>query len=346
MLKIDHTKLKPGDVLLTRSQLGLNSAMIRLATWGKFSHASLYLGAGSYMDSTPDGVHSGNLHRLIFAQNNYVKVLRLKDEYQNNNVITDTCEYVRSKFAQEYGKAHAFMSVPWAKAKGTDTQNRAFCSRLVANAFSFSGVTVVENPNFASPEDLNRSAFFEEVIDVTITANEQELNAPFEKGTILEQQKEVTNTLFSEFRNLSGKDIQTFEQAILATIENNALDQKFTKAIEDSEYYDLKNKAFATVPWIKDPKQFIAQGNFKDFDDFKERVQIELRSFTYNLIRYETQRDAFWSLLQDYTSNQFISSLFNFYKALVQDYLIAKHMFNGMLQSNLSAEVAVQLSHK
>lgn len=295
------------------------------------------------MDSTPDGVHSGNLHRMIFAHSSYIKVLRLKHEYKTSQVILQACEYVRSKFSQEYGKAHAFMSVPWAKAKDPGTKNRAFCSRLVANAFSAGGLNIVDNVNFASPQDINKSEYFDEISDITKPANELEINAPFEKNNILDQQKSITNELFTSFRKASNKDIQTFEQAISAALTDELLDGEFTDIIKRSGYFELKDKAFSTITWIKKPVNFLFENNFIDLDDYKRRVKNELRSFSYNLVRYETQRDAFWSLAQDYPDNQLINSLLMFYKSLVQDYLIAKQLFNGMLESERAIQLAVNL---
>ncbi|MGF1899457.1 YiiX/YebB-like N1pC/P60 family cysteine hydrolase [Aliivibrio sifiae] len=344
MLKINHTKLQAGDIILTRSQLGLNSAIIRLGTWGSFSHASLYLGEGSYMDSTPEGVHSGNLYRLIFAHSSYVKALRLKDEYITQDIIKNATNYVRSKYSQEYSKTHALMSVPWAKAKGADTKNRAFCSRLVASAFTSAGLNIVDNPNFASPEDLNQSSYFFEVNNITEPANEIELNAPFEKGHILEQQKNITSKLFKSFRHASGKDIQTFEQAILATIEQTSIDSVFTNTITDSGYFELKDQAFLTVPWIKNPVTFLMQGNFLDIDDFNNRVQRELNSIAYNLERYEDQKNSFWLLNQEFPNNKFISKLLSFYNELVQEYKIAVLLFNGMLDSPIAKQFATLIN--
>ena len=58
---IDHTKLKPCDIILT-SDKTFTSKGIRLATLGRYSHAALYVG-GTTIEATLNGVFSKNIQR-------------------------------------------------------------------------------------------------------------------------------------------------------------------------------------------------------------------------------------------------------------------------------------------
>ena len=65
MYILNLNNLEDGDILLTTQKHHVSKA-IRLATNSEFSHAILYLGNGTCIHSTGDGVHSENPQRILF----------------------------------------------------------------------------------------------------------------------------------------------------------------------------------------------------------------------------------------------------------------------------------------
>ena len=65
MYKIDINKLEDGDIFLTRSN-DRESELIRKISNSDYSHAILYVGVSSCIESDGLGVQSQNVNRLLF----------------------------------------------------------------------------------------------------------------------------------------------------------------------------------------------------------------------------------------------------------------------------------------
>ena len=87
MYIIEINKLQAGDIFLT-TQKHIVSKAIKAFTSSDYSHAMLHVGDGSYIHSDGNGVHSGNVQRLLFKDPVYVKVLRLVEDIDRRQIIT------------------------------------------------------------------------------------------------------------------------------------------------------------------------------------------------------------------------------------------------------------------
>lgn len=196
--------MKSGDIILT-AQLAPVSKAVRLATGSKFSHAILYVGDGSYIHSDGQGVHSNNIQRLLIEKEGCAEVRRLID----NGYVAKACMFARSEIGKAYSVKEAINTKnPLSKRKKI---NRQFCSRLVAQAYEYSGIKIVDNADYCSPKDLQQSQFIEVVPGCLKKATDQEIefaNSP----SPIQKQTEITNLILSSARNLTGKDIQSFEE--------------------------------------------------------------------------------------------------------------------------------------
>ncbi|TOJ75750.1 YiiX/YebB-like N1pC/P60 family cysteine hydrolase, partial [Vibrio parahaemolyticus] len=143
MYVLEISKLRPGDIVFTREEpsgksIGeikskTQSRMIRKHTKGNYSHVMLYVGSGSYIHATLEGVHAGSINRCIFESPLDVMVLRtVAEPYQ----IQEAIVYARNQIGKEYDVKEAAGSV-YPQIKGKD--NRQFCSRLVAQAYNEAG---------------------------------------------------------------------------------------------------------------------------------------------------------------------------------------------------------------
>src|SRR5690349_10735446 len=103
MYKIDIEKIEAGDIILTRSA-SRESMLIRQISKCDYSHALLYVGVGSCIESDGLGVQSQNLQRLLFENSNDAIVLRLRE---NKFSISGAIVFARQKIGTEYSTSEA-----------------------------------------------------------------------------------------------------------------------------------------------------------------------------------------------------------------------------------------------
>ena len=118
MYIIDWNKLKEGDIILTRSASEI-SKHIRRLTKSEYSHAILYVGVGSCIESDGYGVQSQNIQRLLFKNIDDVKILRLKKLESFNN-IDNVIIFARQKIGTEYSLDEAKLSILKKELKSKD----------------------------------------------------------------------------------------------------------------------------------------------------------------------------------------------------------------------------------
>lgn len=230
MYILDISKLMAGDIILTRGK-NIISKGVRLASVGDYSHAMLYVTEGSYIHSDKNGVHSENINRLLFKDAADVKVLRVVD----NADINKACVYARSKIGTAYSVKDAVKTVFPLKVKLPS--EKQFCSRLVAEAYDFSGLKLVEDPHFCTPSELNNSLLLETVENVIQVASDEQITFVNSENP-LERQKEATNLILREARRLTGKKIQDFSGLVDALLADHSFDEEITRIAESSGYYD------------------------------------------------------------------------------------------------------------
>ncbi|MBV5267079.1 MAG: hypothetical protein JZU67_00870 [Burkholderiaceae bacterium] len=100
MFILDINKLEPGDVFLTTQNHKISKA-IRIATSSDYSHAILYVGDGGYIHSDGNGVHSGNIQRLLFENESQILVLRIKPDI-DRGLIKNASIFARREIGKQY----------------------------------------------------------------------------------------------------------------------------------------------------------------------------------------------------------------------------------------------------
>jgi len=118
--------LLPGDIILTTT-VHKTSKLIRIVTGGEYSHAMLYVGGQSCIDSTGNGVQAHNTQRMLFESPQFCKVLRYKDTI-SQELLESVLDFVRTKVGTAYSIPEAIHAGLKDK-KYSDQQNRQFCSR-------------------------------------------------------------------------------------------------------------------------------------------------------------------------------------------------------------------------
>lgn len=257
MYIIPINNLEKGDIILT-SENSATSKVVRKGTGSNFSHAILYVGSESYIHSDANGVHSGNLQRLLFDSPKNVTVLRANCNLQKFDQI---CIFARSKIGTKYSVKSAINAK--LKLSKKENSNRQFCSRLVAQAYHYGGVELVETPSFCSPQEILESKYVYEVLGVVRRASIEEIECANSENPI-EKQARITNEILANIRDISGNDIQTFSQVDKFVIDNPQYDNQISNIYNASGYLTMWSYEIEKNPWRYDGEIFINSSIPKD----------------------------------------------------------------------------------
>ncbi len=253
MYLINIHKIEAGDIILTRSNSDI-SQLVRRLTKSEFSHAILYVGVSSCIDSDGYGVQSQNLQRLLYENATDLKILRLKS-VEDRNKIPDAIVFARQKIGTEYSIDEAKIAL-LKKEIEAQQPNRQFCTRFVSQAYESAGIKLVDNVDYCNPEELLRSELLIEVKDALRNANAAEVEFA-QSESPLKKQQEIHNTIFRSARKLTKADIQTFEQLSKYVLDNPDKEPEISKIIENSGYLTMWQMDTEKNPWHYDPKLFI-----------------------------------------------------------------------------------------
>lgn len=291
MYLIEISKLQAGDIFLT-TQKHIVSKAIKVFTASDYSHAMLHVGDGSYIHSDGDGVHSGNVQRLLFDDVNYIQVLRLKEDV-DRKLIDAACAFARNEVGKQYSVKDAINTKnPLAKKAIT---NRQFCSRLVAQSFESVGLNLVGNSSYCTPKELDDSELTIRVSGCVRKATDAEIDFANSENP-LEKQSNITNSIFTKIRGVTGQDIQTFEQLSNYLLENNKYDRKITDVIKKSGYLFMWQHDLSANPWRYSQELFMSLPVPKE--QLNQIAETELNSAINTKKRYVLMHDQFMRIWQ------------------------------------------------
>jgi len=249
MRKLDETVLELCDIVLT-SDSGITSRVVRKHTDSDISHAMLYVQNHSLIDSTGDGVHASNTQRNLFADDSSVYVLRTRaplTDLQKQSIVT----YARTQIGTSYAKLQAAAVARLNPLKPSTTNSRKqFCSRLVAQAYAYAGIDLVETPDYCSPNDLKSSQLLEPVPTAIRTATEAEIAFAntFDSTKLMQ---DTSNALLTKAREKSGH-IEAISDIDTHLFQHPADDQFMTDALKISGYLGVWRHDYKENPWHYD----------------------------------------------------------------------------------------------
>lgn len=243
MKKINYKQLKPGDILLTTSQAP-ESWSVRVGTKSNISHAMLYVTSSSVIDSTGDGVHSRNLQKMFYEDECAIYALRLKAPLSTEQ-LTKAVAYARAETGTQYSVIEAVRALKAPRSEGSSKQ---FCSRLVARAYSAAGITLVENPDFCSPQQLKESPLLCHLPSPAVSVSDEEYESVKAQPNGIKSMIEVTNDFLEQIRVLSPK-IQSINDALYFITKNLEADDIVFEALKSSGYLDTWREQPDRFPW-------------------------------------------------------------------------------------------------
>lgn len=234
---LDTSILQPCDIILTRDKKVV-SKTVRHFTDSDYSHALICLTNNSLIEATLKGrVFTENPQRLIFDTKDQCKVLRLKTELplESQKKIID---FLRDKIGSMYSVREAISTKKFA---GTDTSPKdetQFCSRLVAQAYNYADITLVGNPNYCAPEELNTSALLDVVSGAVRIALEADISFAKQPSQIKENQKQTYLWLDAVTELAKQENFRIIKQADVSKflIQYPKHDQEVCKSICNTNY--------------------------------------------------------------------------------------------------------------
>jgi hypothetical protein len=253
MFALEAARLVSGDIIFTRDKASSTSWLIRAGTLGNYSHAILYVGHHSFIDSDPEGVHSNNLQRLLFERANDVAVKRLKNPL-SPEILETLCAYARGQIGQRYSRTDAAHSaLPTTKR---NPGGRQFCSRLVAQSYSSVGIQLVTDANFCTPQEIFGSSQLVFVDDVHRLASTDELGLAADHKNPLKRQEEITNSFLAVVRQATGTDVSTLEAVAHLAVLKPEFDGQIARLLSDSGYLTMWEWDLQIAPHWYDPTVF------------------------------------------------------------------------------------------
>ncbi|OJV40263.1 MAG: hypothetical protein BGO25_03720 [Acidobacteriales bacterium 59-55] len=288
--RLNESVLHPGDIVLATAT-AVTSKTIRVATGSDVSHAMLYAEDHSVIDATNEGVHSRNTQRLHFDNDCSVYVLRLRagiTRQQLDGVLT----FARSHIGTQYSVREAIQTVVGRRDKWSTKQ---FCSRLVAQAFSSAGIELVDNANFCSPADLQRSKLLEEIPNATVPVGEGEAESWSTRADIPQLMRDATNALLDGARK-SDPSIQSLNDLDLYLAWHPEKDAEFSGLLSSSGYLTLWQIEKEKNPWQYDLKVMRQEPT----DGLESYCRSLLQGEAVAPNRYVVNRGGYRRLVADY----------------------------------------------
>ncbi|OWY40053.1 hypothetical protein CEK28_04780 [Xenophilus sp. AP218F] len=241
---IDIDKLEVGDIILTTSEESI-STLIKTVTDSDISHAMVYLGGGSVVDSTGDGVHARNLQKMPYPESCAIYVLRM-NEALTEKQFEKIEIYARSNIGTGYSMGEAGLSIFDVESGGSRKQ---FCSRLVARAFEEAGIRLVKNPNYCTPDDLKQSSLLSFVDGVIQSISMADFRSRGKDS--VQEMRDVTKALLSEIRKIAP-NVESINDINDFLIGNSKMDGEIAQIFVKSGYLDLWRNDEALYPWRYD----------------------------------------------------------------------------------------------
>lgn len=250
-------RLEVGDILLS---LGDSRAAPKIAwaTDGPYSHAMLYVGL-SVIHADLDGVYSKNPQRLTAASPERLGVLRMRRGLSAEEKDT-LCDFARSWVGALYSKVDAGATLVFSKLMKPAVSDKQFCSRLVAQAYSAIGVQLVKNPDYCSPNDLQRSPEMEPVGDAVKKLAQAEI-AFAASEDYNEDLQRATFAWLEKVRGLAerrklGKVIRQVDVASLL-VQHPGYDKAVTNYAVESGYPNFAKVDRVRNSYRYDPHEFL-----------------------------------------------------------------------------------------
>jgi len=304
---IDLDKLKYGDIILTRSN-DRTCLKIREFAKSNYSHALIYKGNKSCLESNAFGVQSVNPQRLIFENQDDVVLMRIKSptkQYFLETGLTNAAVKVGMSYASRQELTKSYLDT----LEKANEKTRQFCTRFVAQVYKESGINIVSNPDYCSPADIENSLLMIKVTNILKEGSPSEIEIALEKETLVELQTDSTFVFLESVRELTGLDIQTLDDVDNFLLENPSKDNEINTIINNTSYFKLGDLEKEKNILMYNPKTFLENYGFDQCleistkeirDELVRAYNFEMAINKYKKLFDETQLEYFASHMRCY----------------------------------------------
>jgi uncharacterized protein YycO len=321
MYLLETENLLYGDIIFTRTSKK-SSNLICKFTKSNFSHARMYVGNNSYIHSDLDGVHSANTQRLLIEQESFAKVVRVDDRL----IVDKAIEFARLQVGTSYsrlGAANAGLKlIPNYKT------SKQFCSRLVAQAYEYAGLKIVEDSTSCLPEEILSSISVRVIENCLKLATTEERDFALSYDPI-KKQSEITNDILIQLKKIFGSKIESLADVTTALIKEPQLDQIVTDIYINSGYLSMWKYEVDKNQWRYNTEQFLALPI--NVDEQLELALQELKLANEMLPLYKNNFEQYFYIYQMYRL-KFAEQHFLLYKQLVSNVLDQKFTMESVLK--------------
>ncbi|WP_432463737.1 YiiX/YebB-like N1pC/P60 family cysteine hydrolase [Agarivorans sp. QJM3NY_33] len=325
MYLLNRERLKQGDIILTCSDKK-PSKTIRTLTRSAYSHVILYVGESSYIHSDPEGVHSGNLQRMILEQPEYVQVVRVNDPQPIKKAI----EFARLQVGSSYSRLSAVNA--GAKFFSKLETKKQFCSRLVAKSYEYAGLALVANSDTCLPQDLADSQRVSVIKDCIYQASKEEIDFALSFNPI-NKQTEITNDILKSVRKIMGNKIQSLADITSRLIKEPHFDQQVTEIYACSGYLDMWRYEKERNAWRYNANSFMELRLTKQ--EIIRRAYKELEVAESLLALYKNNLEQYFYIKEQYKL-KYAEQQFNLYRQLVENALNHKMTAEAVIKKSFS----------
>ncbi|KAA5996868.1 YiiX/YebB-like N1pC/P60 family cysteine hydrolase [Pantoea sp. M_5] len=304
--------LKPGDIILEHGYKAHSLAIMRI-TGSHYSHAMLYEGSTIIEATSGGGVFSKIPNRFAVVEKNDLKVLRLSDEVEPSQIENITI-FSRTLVGSKYDKSEAIKAGKKKKPSKAIVTGQ-FCSRLVAQCYYHAGIALVENINYCSPADIEKSTLLVEVVDAVKEASEEELAHALAANYHQEHLKNTANWVKAAKKILrkSGIEAETINDIYHATLRlrKPKVDKLILKEIVASGHYEfyLKDK-------ISNPHRYDVNAFSKKVNGNIEIIEGEIHKEISIVKTHSTNLETFKKYHESYPSKLMLAEV-NLYSNLL-----------------------------
>jgi len=250
--KLNVGVLEPGDIILVGYNDD-NARQIQERTKSLYSHAMLYW-YGSIIHAA-DIVITANPSRLLFEEDEPVRILRLKQEHRRPLQIKCLIEYARSFVGTFYDieALHAMRDGEEVKPN----PNRQMCSKFVAQCYDYVCLDLVEDYELCSPEDINRSDLLCEVEDPLLEATQEDIDFTKSFDVTKKQFKAIWYFLRILNRKFPEEDIVSLKQLEAFVEKNPSKADEVLDLLNQTEYFRLWELEKEHCQYLYNEEEFI-----------------------------------------------------------------------------------------
>lgn len=310
----DMSKLLPGDVILTRDPNCELSRRVMISTNSDYSHAMIYVG-GSSCIGAEKRVQARNLARSLFDDSKNTCVLRIKKEYQAPITIDAAIYYARDVVGNPYSMADALRLEMGRTDNSTfDTQ---ICTRLVAKAFEFSGLKIVDNVEMCTPQEILDSKCFDKHWDFLREANDfdKRFAASYD---VTEDMRKSTEKLFDSLKIIDEGKIHSMQALTNYLIGHPEVDEIVCELLKQSGYLNVLQIEENKNPYNYNKDVFI---DFYGVDNAYEAAICTLEENLEGIYRYELEcRDLIKKFFANGRKLRYLIVMIELYKKIVEQY--------------------------